>query len=280
MNQVLLLALAAAAAALSINPVAHATGPEELGLSFLPALRCDGQQDVHQCLIAGPKDWAIGERDVMELRLRRLTANELVRGIIVGARENGFAGLRRYSTDTRHDPKKGQVPKFSPGFVLFRSKVIGITDAFFDTAAVIDSISGYEFADVVLLHELIHAYDDRLASIQPGFVAVTGWRFVEGRWEYTHPVRYGEYQGVVAETLTLYARGRYGEAWARDRSFATTMAFPMPTIQSLVAPSESFADILAHLILDSRASAYLMPAVVEWFERNVFPDLAQKARRF
>jgi hypothetical protein len=93
-------------------------------------------------------------------------------------------------------------------------------------------------------------------------------------------VNFSGYQGVVAETLTLYSRGRYEEAWARDRAFATAMTFPLPTIQSLVNPGESFADILAHLIVDPRAATYLGPGVVEWFEQTVFPDLADKARRF
>ena len=170
--------------------------------------------------------------------MRRLMTNELVKGLLVGAQENGFAGLRRYSTDTRHDAA-GPVPKFSPGFVLFRSKAIGITDAYFQTAEVSDSLSGYRFGDLILTHELIHAFDDRKKSTDIGFTSLTAWVFRNNRWDYLNPVSFSEYNGVLADTMTLYGRGRYGEAWARDRSFATAMTFPLPTIQSLATPGES-----------------------------------------
>jgi hypothetical protein len=248
--------------------------------SLLPAAVCDEEHDVRQCTVAGPKEWSADERRKIEEAMRRLTAHESVRGILVGVRENGYGGFRRYSTHTEPDETHGRVPTFSPGFVLFRSKVIGITDAFFQTADVTDPLSGYRFGDLILLHELIHAFDDRRASLDGRFTTLTGWAFRNNRWEYNNRVNFSGYKGVVAETLTLYARGQYAEAWARDRAFATTMAFPLPTIQSLVNPGESFADILAHLIVDQRASTYLAPDVVSWFEQKVFPTLADKASRF
>lgn len=248
--------------------------------SLLPAARCDGAADVRQCLVARPKDWAADERRALAGTLRLLVEQELVRGILVGARDNGFAGLRRYATDTKVDATQGRVPKFSPGFVHFPSKTIGITDAFFHTAHVTDPLAGYRFGDLTVLHELIHAYDDRKESLDPRFTTLMGWEFRNGRWTYTKPVRMTEYLGVVAETMTLYGRGRYDTAWTRDRSFATTMAFPVPTIQSLAAPGESYADILAHLILDPTASTYLPREVVAWFEERVFPSLREKALRY
>jgi hypothetical protein len=246
---------------------------------LLPAVNCDEAYDPRQCLVAGPKEWSKDDRRILQDTLRRLMANELVRGLLVGAQENGFAGLRRYSTDTRQDAN-GPVPKFSPGFVLFRSKTIGITDAFFQTADVSDPISGYRFGDLILIHELIHAFDDRKKSTDAGFTSLTAWVFRNNRWDYLNPVSYAEYSGVVADTMTLYGTGKYGEAWSRDRSFATAMTFPLPTIQSLATPGESYADILAHLILDRTATTYLKPDVVEWFEKNVFPALRDNARRF
>ncbi|MGH9175567.1 MAG: hypothetical protein ACRD1H_14475, partial [Vicinamibacterales bacterium] len=206
--------------------------------------------------------------------------HELVRGILVGARDNGYAGLRRYTTDTKQDPTFGRAPKVSPGFVHYASRVIGITDVFFQTADLTDSISGYRFGDVILLHELIHAFDDRTGSTDVGFTSVSGWVFENNRWTYAHPVSISGYHGVFAESLTLYGRGRYGEARTRDRSFATSLTFPLPTIQSLASPGESFADILAHLIVDPRATTYLPRDVVSWFAGNVFPILIDKGRRF
>ena len=248
------------------------------GFALLPAAKCDEASDVAQCLVAGPKEWSADERHVIQETMRRVTAHELFRGILVAAHENGYTGLRRYSTDTKKDPTAGRVPKFSPGFVLYSSRVIGITDAFFQTADMTDPISGYRFSDLILVHELIHAFDDRKGSTDIGFTSVSGWVFRNNRWEYAHPV--SGYNGVFAESLTLYGRGRYGEAWTRDRTFATSLTFPLPTIQSLAGPSESYADILAHLIVDSRATAYLNRDVVAWFEGNVFPVLIDKGRRF
>jgi hypothetical protein len=249
-------------------------------VSFLPAARCDEAPDVRQCQTAGPKEWTPEERRLLDESLQRLTAHELVRGILVKALENGYRGVRRYSTDTRKDPSGAHVSKFSPGFVLYTSKVVGITDAFFETADMRDPISGYRFGDFILLHELIHAFDDRKESIRPGFTEATGWVFKNGRWVYVNAVRISEYNGVFADTLTLYARGRYADAWMRDRSFATSMTFPLPTIQSLATPGESFADILAHLILDPSANRYLKRPVVDWFETQIFPTLRVDASRF
>jgi len=250
------------------------------GFSLLPAAKCDQSRNVRQCLVARPKEWSAEDRGAIQDAMRRLTAHELVRGILVGAKENGYAGLQRFSTYAEQDPARGPVATFNPGFVLYASKVIGITDAFFQTAAVRDPISDYRFGDLILVHELVHAFDNGRGSSEPGFTVVAGWVFKDNRWQYANRVSFSEYLGVYAATLTLNASGRYGEAWARDRSFATSMTFPLPTIQALASPDESFADILAHLIIDSRASTYLKPEVVGWFEKNVFPALRAKAGNF
>jgi hypothetical protein len=250
------------------------------GLTFLPAARCDEAPDLRQCLTASPKDWSPDERRLIEAAIERLSAHELVRGILLRALENGYSGVRRYSSDTKKDATGTHVTNFSPGFVLYTSKVVGITDAFFQTADVRDPRSGYRFGDFILLHELIHAFDDRKESVRPGFTNATGWMFKSDRWVYTNSVAISDYNGVFADTLTLYARGRYEDAWTRDRSFATSMRFPLPTIQSLATPGESFADILAHLILDPTATSYLKRPVIDWFEAQVFPSLRQDAVRF
>jgi hypothetical protein len=245
--------------------------------SFLPPLPC-GQTPYHeQCRVARPKDWTVEERRHISDALDRLSAHELARGILAGARDNGYEGFQRYSTDTRRNESGEQVAKFSPGFVLFDAKTIGITDAFFEMADVRDPIAAYRLGDFVLLHELIHAFDDRQHSTAAGFTAATGWLQQNGRWAYTNRVSVSDYNGIFAETLTLYARGRYLDAWTRDRGFATTLAVPLPRIQSLATPAEAFADILAHLILDSTARSYLKPSVVAWFESDVFPALRARA---
>jgi hypothetical protein len=279
-NLVLALLVAAAFSGQSFAREGATSASAAYGFSLLPAEKCNEARDVRQCLAARPKAWSADERRLIQEAMRRLTAHELVQGLLVGAQENGYSGLQRYSTYAKQDATHGPTPTFSPGFVLYISKVIGLTDAFFQTESVRDPISDYRFGDLTLVHELVHAFDDRQKSAEPGFRSVTGWAFKNNRWAYVNRVDYSEYLGVYANTLTLYASGRYGEARTRDRSFATSMRFPLPTIQSLARPDECFADILAHLIIDSRASTYLQPEVVEWFERNVFPALIENARRF
>jgi hypothetical protein len=242
-------------------------------------MNCEQAADARQCRVAQPKEWSADERARLEQTIGRLAEDELVRGIIAGARDNGYQGLRRYFTDTKLDQASGWVPKFSPGFVLYGSKTIGLTDAYFQIDDLRDPLADYRVGDLVLLHELIHAYDDRGSSAGAAFTSITGWVLKNDKWEYANRVNLSEYFGVYAETLTLYARGRHAEAWARDRRFATSLRFPVPTIQSLATPGESFADILAHLIVDPRARDYLEPRVVAWFEANVFPALRDKARR-
>ena len=255
--------------------LAASAGSADLG--FLPAARCADAADVDQCKAARPKEWTADEIQAIRSTLQRLQRHELVPGILAGALANGYRGLQRYGTDTQRDADGSYETKFGPGFVLFDANVIGITDAFFDLAEVRDPIGGYRVGDLVLLHELIHAFDDRRQSHLSDFVALTGWTRENGRWQYKNRVSLSGYNGIYADTLTMYARGRYEEAWARDRRFATALAVPVPRIQSLVDPGESFADILSHLILDPTARDYLPAPVVAWVEGVVFPGLRTKA---
>ena len=246
-------------------------------VEFLPATPCATAHDVRQCEVARPKNWTDDDRRAVTQALDRLSTRELARGVIAAALRNGYRGFSRYATDTRKHPVNGDIAKFGPGFVLFTPKVIGITDAFFEMADVVDPVSGYRVGDLVLLHELAHAYDDRKLSTRDDFTSLTGWRLIGERWEYENRVSISEYNGVFAETLTLYARGRVADAWSRDRRFATRLPVALPTTQSLATPSETFADVLAHLILDPNATTYLNANVVGWFKDNVFPGLTAQA---
>lgn len=248
-----------------------------------PPARCADAVDRAQCEAATPKAWTNEEQRVVNDVLERLTANELARGVLTAAHASGYTGLERYRSDTQRNGAGTYVTKFGPAFVLFGPKIVGITDAFFELADLRDPIGGYRLGDLVLLHEFAHAYDSQSLSTQEEFTSITGWKSIKGRWEYTNRVSISEYNGVYAETLTLYARGRPLEAWTRDRSFATKMRFPLPRIQALATPGESFADILAHLILDPEAPTYLPAPVVKWFEQRVYPalrDHAQRVQRF
>jgi hypothetical protein len=273
---VILLAIVVAVSSLTVRSAAF----RGRGFLLLPPAPCATAPDVRRCEVAVPKAWSDAERQLMRATIRRLTSDVLVRGLLIGAQENGFQGLRRYANDTKDDATHGVVPAFNPGFVFYSSKVIGITDAFFATADVRDPLSGYRFGDLVLVHELVHAYDNRQGSRDEGFTSAAGWEFDGSRWRYRNRVDYSSYLGVYADTLTLYATGRYDEARSRDRAFATALKFPLPTIQALASPEETFADILAHLILDPRVSTYLDARVVSWFEDQVFPVLREKARQF
>lgn len=257
---------------------ASAAAPLDAPFALLPAATCDDRTDDRQCAVAGPKEWSAEERRAVADAMGRLRGFELARGVMAGARDNGFDGLRRYATATRRDPSVGRVSMFSPGFVLYGSRTIGITDAFFQIDTVHDTAAGYRFGDAVLLHELVHAFDDRQRSADATFRALAGWELKHDRWAYTNPVDVVRYRSVFAETLMLYARGQHGDARARDRSFATAMPVPLPTIQSLVNPDECFSDILTHLILDPTSRSYLRRDLVEWFEAHVFPELRAKAR--
>jgi hypothetical protein len=246
-------------------------------LAFLPAAKCAAASDVRQCEVATPKEWTVEERRTIAQALQRLREDELARGIVAVAHANGYTGLSRYVTDTRKHPLNGDIAKYGPGFVLFAPKIIGITDAFFEMAEIRDARGGYRVGDMVLLHELVHAFDDRQQSATSEFTSLTGWTQIDGQWQYSRRVSISEYNGLFAETLTLYARGRAAEAWERDRAFATRLLSPVPTVQSLATPRETFADILAHLILDPTAPRYLPPDVVQWFEAHVFPGLRARA---
>ena len=244
-----------------------------------PPARCADALDRAHCEASAPKAWTAQEQRAVNDTLERLAAHELARGVLAAAHAGGYTGLQRYRTDTQRNAAGVYVTKFGPAFVLFGPKIIGVTDAFFELAELQDPIGNYRIGDLVLLHELAHAYDDRALSTQPEFTALTGWQSIKGRWEYTNRVSISEYNGVYAETVTLYARGRSLEAWTRDRSFATKMRVPLPRIQALATPGESFADILAHLILDPEAATYLPEGVVKWFEQRVYPALRDHARK-
>jgi hypothetical protein len=242
-------------------------------LALLPPAVCVETADVRQCEVARPNPWTDAERTTIASALARLSELEVFRGILDRVAANGFRGLQRYASDTQRTRAGEITTKFGPGFVLYASKSIGITDAFFELADLRDPRGGYRVGDLVLLHELIHAFDDRSRSTAREFTSLTGWAFANGRWEYRNRVSISGYNGVFADTLTLYARGRYLEAWTRDRAFATSLTDALPRLQSFASPAESFADVLAHLMLDPTAREYLSPPLVDWFERRVFPEL-------
>jgi hypothetical protein len=248
------------------------------GFDLLPAARCESATDRAQCEVARPKQWTDDERRVLGATLDRLMEQRLVRGMLAAIKEKGYTGLQRYTTDTQRSREGTPVAKFGPGFVLFSTRTIGITDAFFELAELRDARGGYRVGDLVLLHELAHAFDDRTWSTRPAFTTITGWRLVDGSWQYAKRVDISEYNSVFAQTLTLYGRGRHAEAWSRDRGFATALPFALPRIQALATPGETFADVLAHLILDPQAATYLPLELTKWFESDVFPVLLDLAK--
>jgi hypothetical protein len=65
--------------------------------------------------------------------------------------------------------------------------------------------------------------------------------------------------------------------WQANRRFALQMQpVRVPTMSGVRAPEEAFAEIGAHLILDSRAREYLPKEVVSYFEEQVFAQFKPK----
>jgi hypothetical protein len=236
---------------------------------WLPAAVCADASDSARCRTAQPRDWTAADRRVVQDALDRLAQHPLAAALLAGARANGYRGLQRYASDVQANAAGEYVTKFGPGFVLYVPKIIGITDAFFELAELRDARGGYRVGDLVLLHEIVHAYDDRQVSSAADFTSHHGWHQEDGAWQYRHRVNLSEYHGVYARTLTLYAQGRYADAWDADRAFATSLAVPLPRMQALASPAETFADVLSHLVLDPTAREYLAPATLAWFDRHI-----------
>lgn len=144
-------------------------------------------------------------------------------------------------------------------------KSINISDFVFFAGAPRDPISGYDFAQKTFVHELAHAYDN--GTIGADFLELVGWQQVDGAWT-LRGVDMAEVNSTYAEVKRIGFEGlndppKLVEAMRLNRDYGMKHGFP--TVYAMTNPSECFAEIAAHILVDPAHARYLSFDVVEWF---------------
>lgn len=139
-------------------------------------------------------------------------------------------------------------------------------------------IENSSLANIVLFHELIHAYDATDALVQNN-LAIIGWGLTQnisnGAFrdsnfpEFANIwVKQTEVIKTKEEAMPLISKHGIWYAYKTAREHAKKWGYP--TIYSVLGgPTESFAEIGAYVALDPGASAYIPKQTIDWFKKNV-----------
>ena len=232
------------------------------GFDLSPGRSCDnGWIDSSFCLATSPKSWTEEESGKLRSWLSQLPAAFLEK-----VRSNGFVTIYRYAHGFVKTATNGAYIRDEPlAWVWSVDKSVNISDFVFFASTLRDPISNYDFAQKTLVHELGHAYDN--GSIGEDFLKLTGWQESGGKWALRN-VDMTEVNATYAEVRRLGFEGlsdppKLIEAMRLNRDFGIKHGFP--TVYAMTNPSECFAEILAHVLVDPAHAQYLKPEVVEWF---------------
>lgn len=136
----------------------------------------------------------------------------------------------------------------------------------------------YSVADISLLHELLHAYDDSsiLASAN---LSLLGWSYIQeaptDSFRFSADPRIfnlwvgnSEVSRIKSELAPLLPKLGPWEIYLRARN--QIKKFGYPSIYSVLGgPVESFAELGAYIALDPEASSYIKPDTFKWFQDTV-----------
>ena len=238
---------------------------------MLAAGEC-GLSDV-TCQAAAPKPWTTEELDLIKRAIDEIVARPLGKRLISRAHARGARTLRRYA---KAMSGAAEVPAAAAFRRRGEDSSIELYDRMFKYGKTRDEFSGhpgYLIVSQMLLHECLHALDD--VSTTPEFAAMVGFVHATGRW------RFGASTAEDALALTRIAEDskqaeQTGEFVALERLIRRRarqmMPVRIPSMRAARSPSEAFAEIGSHLVLDPGAKRYLSRPIVRFFESEIFSD--------
>jgi hypothetical protein len=136
----------------------------------------------------------------------------------------------------------------------------------------------YSVADIALLHELIHAFDDDNQIIQSNLKAI-GWDINQNtlKDQFTLPelpgfaniwIKSHEVEKIKKDLSPLLNTLGPWEVYRQARF--QVMKSGYPTIYSILGgPLESFAELGAYIGLDPTAATYIPNETIKWFRQNL-----------
>jgi hypothetical protein len=137
----------------------------------------------------------------------------------------------------------------------------------------------YSFAQVVLLHELLHGYDERSKLVVNNLKIVgwdvqekksTGFRISSLPWIENLWISHRRAVEIAKSTARPSIGGGAGVWVTHLRAAKEARAFGYPTIYSIVGgPMESFAELGAYIALDPEAESYVPVQTLRWFRENI-----------
>jgi hypothetical protein len=123
---------------------------------------------------------------------------------------------------------------------------------------------GYSVTDIIILHELMHAYDDKNELVQNN-LKILGWdpSGTSNIWATGDSV--SKIKNELQPFLPKLGPWKiYVEARKRLQPFG------YPSIYSILGgPTESFAELGAYIALDPSASNYIPPQTIKWYRENI-----------
>ena len=241
------------------------------GFRFSPGRTCDnGWIDGSFCEATEPKQWTEEEFSIVKKWLDALPVSFMAQ-----VRKNQFVTIYRYGHGFAKSPNGKYIRDEPTAWVWGVDHSINMSDLVLLDALPLDPISRYDIRQKTFVHELSHAFDG--GTVGQDFLDLLGWQQEAGQWV-LKGVDMGKVRSTYAEVQRLGWEGlkeqrsdKIVAALKLNREFG--MANGFPTAYAMMNPSESFAEISSHLIVDPKFSQYMKQEVVKWFEKHVVPDL-------
>ena len=250
---------------------------EHLGLRFV-GRECDPDRTQEHCNTRMPKTWTQEEIEIVKSALNEIDATPRGRAVIQRAQALGYGRLRRFA---HHINLPSGTANTSARAVLRRvTRTIDFNDAFFRCISARDKFSGtpgLSITTMVTLHEIMHAVDDaRIYSESAEFLRLLDFRRDQhGVWRLWRlnslsQVDAQEWDRQVRRSNDAADAGLCELSFAISREYGPKLLKTLPSMRAADRPSDAFAEIGMHLVLDRQVESYLQPNVVEYFNTHVF----------
>jgi len=274
------LALLAASSSAGVRSSAaqnNSSSPSYRGFTFVEGT-CESPADL--CAVREAKPWTPDEIGHVRKALDEIAAATHGESILNRVHQRGVVTLRRYATGIGRD-STGRIGRFRGIRASTQRdgpRTIDVYDQFFATGGLRDAFSGkpgYLVAAQMLLHECFHGID--VVSSRSEFPPLVGFLRYASGWKFGATTA-GEAKILTDFDTRLKALGDPPEETAAmnlNRLALQMRPIRVPTMESIRNPTEAFAEIGSHLVLDRRARTYLPASVSQYFDDRVFAESAR-----
>lgn len=227
-----------------------------------------------QCQAMQPKEWSTSELFFLSETLNEFKKNGLSH-FLAKIQSNNILTLERATAWYSFGPNPFQ-PVYAPNNYIHAIAMpdehssIVILDKFFSREVPNDPITGVDFIKITLLHELAHAFDSngKLSSAkefyeEAGFVNLDEDIYIPQ----LEPTRSSLAELARYQSSMMKKSNFFEEAEKFEREFG--MKIGLPRLYSASNPAEAFADLVAYIYFDPKASGYISKKLLEYIDNNV-----------